>query len=411
MNAALILHIAIILTVILGGIIGELFFFRTSVFCVLALCFLNANREVKIVNPYSLFAMVPFSLLIYANVGDFYMQDLTASTWILAIINMWSFLIGLRVASNDVNPYICVGVGLTFEEYRNHAMLLTIVGTIPYLYYAITKAIFPLASIFTLFSIPGLVCAIASKNRWLIIFCLGVMLSPMVIGHTSKTSVLTIALCFAIAYEKFYIKSSFGRKKMIIIGILGVILMIFSFTFANKNRGVYDSEEGFKYYDKAGVVWNHDVSLFLPYMYLTTPWTNLQHVIQTQDTRSYGLWLFKPLLGYMQIDDNFKELYEIKAYSNFKTFTFIAVQFKDFGFWGSTLISLLLGLYVKKIYSIYIISKSPLDVATFVYVGQAVMEMFFSNHFFVLSYPFTIFILMFLYKKTVCFQNAAVIDV
>ena len=44
-------------------------------------------------------------------------------------------------------------------------------------------------------------------------------------------------------------------------------------------------------------------------------------------------------------------------------------------------------------------SRSPFDVACYVLTAIATLEMFFSNHFFMQSYPFTIVILMELYKK------------
>ena len=411
MKKATLFIIVSLATLILGMFYSEVIMFRISTLCILIICLLWAQKEEKLVNPYSLFAFVPFSLSIYVNIGSYYMQDLTPATWILAIINMLAFLVGLRVTKSVNNTNLCVGVGTTIGEYQKHALLLTIVGTIPYLYYAATNSIFPLASVITLFSMPGLMCAITSRKKSLILACIAIIVSPMIIGHTSKSSVLTIALCFIIAYEKFYVRTEKDRKKLLLIGALGVILMLFSFSFANKERGAYNAQEGMEQYENNGIVWEHDASLYLPYMYLTTPWANLQYVTETQDTRTNGLWLVKPILSYLQIDDNFKEQYRMQAYSNFNTFTFIAVHFKDFGFWGSILISLLLGFYVKKIYSLYIISNSPLDIAMFVLVGQAVLEMFFSNHFFTQSYPFTILILMWIYKKTVCANKPLEIDI
>lgn len=399
-----------IVTLVLGLISNEMIMFRISTLCILIICIIWAMAENKLVNPYSLFAFVPFSISIYVNIGSFYMQDLTTSTWILAIINMLAFLIALRVTKSNTSTKNCVGVGTTIGEYRKHALLLTIFGTMPYLFYVVTNSIFPLASVITLFTIPGLMCAIMSRKKSLIVTCIAIIVSPMIIGHTSKSAVLTIALCFIIAYEKFYVRAQNDRKKLALIGALGIVLMLFSFSFANKDRGSYNAQESIEQYENNGVVWNHDANLYLPYMYLTTPWANLQYVTETQDTRTEGLWLVKPVLSYLQVDETFKEQYRMQAYSNFNTFTFIAVHFKDFGYWGSILISFFLGFFVKKVYSIYRASQSPLDIAMFVYVGQAVLEMFFSNHFFTQSYPFTIVIIMWLYKKTICRNKPIQID-
>ena len=175
--------------------------------------------------------------------------------------------------------------------------------------------------------------------------------------------------------------------------------MVLSFTFANKDRGTRSAQDTVDYYTKySDIEWNSPNALFMPYMYLTTPWANLQYLMESQDERTYGLWLFKPLLGYLQLDENYKPEYRMRAYSTFNTFTFISTNFKDFGYWLSILSSLLLGFFVKKVYSRYRKSRSPLDVACYVYVGLAVLEMFFSNEFFTQSFPFTIVIIMGLYK-------------
>ena len=132
-------------------------------------------------------------------------------------------------------------------------------------------------------------------------------------------------------------------------------------------------------------------------MYLETPWVNLQYVTETQDNRTYGMWALKPLLGYLGLRDD--EDYKLEPYSSFNTFTFISCQFKDFGYYGSVLLSLFLGFFVKKMYSLSMRSNSPFYLGAFVLVALATLEMFFSNHFFMQSYPFTIFIMMWLYQK------------
>ena len=133
-------------------------------------------------------------------------------------------------------------------------------------------------------------------------------------------------------------------------------------------------------------------------MYLVTPWNNLQYVMETQNTRTYGLWTLKPLLGYLQLDDRFKPFYSMSTYSSFNTFTYIAVQFKDFGLVGSVLGSAILGTFVGYIYKKKLLnSVSPFDNACYAITAVAVFEMFFSNHFFKESYPFTIVIIMWIY--------------
>ena len=83
--------------------------------------------------------------------------------------------------------------------------------------------------------------------------------------------------------------------------------------------------------------WSGPEVLKMPYMYLVTAWNNVQYVLETQNTRTYGLWFVKPILGYFQLSGIFDSLYELKPYSSFNTYTYITVLFKDFGYFGSAI--------------------------------------------------------------------------
>ena len=133
---------------------------------------------------------------------------------------------------------------------------------------------------------------------------------------------------------------------------------------------------------------------------------NLQYVMETQDTRTYGLWMAKPLLGYLQVSNTLEPNYKIIPYSSFNTCAYMTYGFKDFGYWLSVLMSIFLGYFVKRVYSRYRMSRSPYDVAAYILVAQATLEMFFSNHFFTQSYPFTIVILMAAIKWIMRQRNA-----
>ena len=254
-----------------------------------------------------------------------------------------------------------------------------------------------LQSIVWLFSIPAMVCALKLKEKR-ILFLVGVYIVVTATISLSKMAVLLYLLTLLISLDKFY---AFSKKQGIWMKILagvGVVFLIYSFSFANKDRGAYDADLGLTYYSQQGAEWKFNTSLFLPYMYLTTPWTNLQYVTEYQNTRTNGLWLLKPFINYVQLDEDFKDDYELEPYSSFNTFTFIAVGFKDFGFWFSILSPLLLGFLAKKIYSRFLVSRSPFDIAIYIVFGLAIIEMFFSNHFFMHSYPFTMIIIMWGYQ-------------
>lgn len=374
---------------------------RVCVIFLVIVCIYKGLFEKTLLNPYFLFSLTPISLLLCQNLGKNYMLDLSTSTWVLAIINISAFLIAFDFTSKKVNVQKCIGFSGNKQLVKNTYILLFL-GFLPTMFRMAFHFEMPLASIFSLFSTPAIVCAMKSKNKTVIIsvFCVFVF---SWVGYVSKTSVLSTAIAILICYEKYYIKTKKQKIKLIVFSGLALLVMIAAFSFANQDRGSSTADEVVEYYSKYGnISWNHNDALLMPYLYLTTPWTNLQYVTETQSTHTYGLWFFKPILGYLQLDKFFSNSYSLTAYSNFNTYTFIAYCFKDFGYFGSMISSAFLGFFCKKIYSRYSVSCSPLDVACYVLVGQAILEMFFSNHFYSQSYPFTIVLLMGIYKFVFC---------
>lgn len=362
------------------------------------LCIYTGYRENKIINPYYLFAITPFTLLIYTNVSSKYMQDLEMQTWLIALLNIATFTFAMLLTPAAKTRSFDKKRGLEHNSLEFHAVFLSIVGIGPILLYELTGIAIPFYTIFGLLSVPALCCAIASKKKKLFFYILIFTLLTW-LSNVSKSSVLTTCLCLIICYEFYLVFSKKERRKLLLFCLIGVIVILLSFTFANQVRNTGTAMDQLNYYVKYGnVQWKGPAALFMPYMYLETPWSNLQYVMQTQDTRTYGLWLVKPFLNYLQLDRFFERMYQLIPMSSFNTFSFIACNFKDFGFGGSVIPSALLGCYVKWVYTRAYQTKNPLDVACYVYVARAVLEMFFSNHFFQQAYPLTCVLMLELYK-------------
>ena len=398
----------ILLTAIIGVIFNSPIVCRACVLLLFIICILRGMREKYLLNPYYMFALVPFTLLIYANISNYHL-DLTVNTWLIAIINIAAFVIALDFTPEYKHLEKCKGVG-EGRQLVEHTITLLVLGFMPTVYTLVLGDAMPLASIVTLFSSGAIVCALKSRNKVLIgIVCFVFIISW--IGYVSKSSVLTFAIAILISYEKYYVESAKQKRRLVVLAVLALLLMIVAFSFANQGRENRSGINALKYYTTyGGLTWNRNASLLMPYMYMTTPWTNLQFVLQTQPTHTYGMWLIKPIISYFQLDGFFNSYYRLSSFSNFNTFTFITYNFKDFGFWGSCISSVFLGYYTKKVYSRYRLSKSPLDVVCYVLVAQAVLELFFSNHFFTQSYPFTIVIIMGLYKMIFCKNNDAELE-
>lgn len=391
---------SVILTAVIGVILNSPEVCRICVLLLLVICILRGMREKYFLNPYYMFSLVPFTLIIYKNISNYHLE-LKVNTWLIAIINISAFIVAMDFTPEYKHFEKCKGVG-EGRQLINHTILLLILGFMPTVYTLALGGTMPLASIFTLFSSGAIVCALKSKKKILI----GVVFFIFFIswmGYVTKSSILTFAIAVLIGYEKYYVDSMKQRRRLIVLSMLGLLIMIAAFSFANQGRGSKSGMSAVQYYSTYGdLVWNKNASLLMPYMYLTTPWANLQYVMETQPNHTYGLWMIKPFIGYFQLDSLFLSFYELNAYSNFNTFTYLAYCFKDFGFWGSCISSVILGFFTKKVYSRFMVSQSPLDIACYVLVSQAVVEMFFSNHFFTQSYPFTIVIIMGIYKFVFC---------
>lgn len=383
----------VILTIITDSVLMS----RISVAMMFVACLLLGSREKNFINPYLLFSITPLTLTCYVGLSDRYMYDLINKTWVLGAINIYTFILALYLTRPFISQQNCVGVKDN-KRLIKHAIILYVLSELAII-------IEPLSSILWLFRIPAIVCAVKTKEKRMWLLVLVFMAFNMASGQMSKTGVLIDVLTILICYIKYYQVTKKDWKRVAALVLAGVLLMFFSFSFARKGKDKYSSDDRDEYVDSMMERGNFSVTIgsafFLPYMYLEQAWTNLDYVICTQDSRTYGLWTLKPLLGYIGMDEKYQKAYELEANSSFNTFTFITPGFKDYGFWFSVIVPLLLGFYVKKVYTRYLISGSPFDIACYITVSLATIEMFFSNHFLKESYPITIFILMEIYKRVV----------
>ena len=187
--------------------------------------------------------------------------------------------------------------------------------------------------------------------------------------------------------------------KLIIFGLICVVMMIFAFGFYESLRNTELISTTDKLINRGDANWKYSRTLFMPYMYIVQGFSELQYIVNGVIQHTYGMWLIKPLMGYLTLDNIFADLYQLKADTFFNTFTFMGVEYIDFGIIGSGVISLILGIYVKKIYLAFLKKRTVWVIATYTLVGVAVFQMYFSNHFLQQSYPITIFLLGIIYIR------------
>lgn len=380
-------------------------------------CIFRGIKEDYIINPYILFTIVPVSLLMYdITVSKHYLVELRSDTYNLAIYNTVMVLLGFSVGGCVKFHYGNVWEKGEYQDESHlsrHGIRLMFLGLFPTLYGCVfglghlvsldlnsLKAVvnsMPLSSIFQLFLYLGLMISLKSKDRKAIILSIcGIAIS--VIINFSKTTVVMASICLLIF---FYDLSQSNRKvrKYFIISVISALVLVFaSFTIYNNIRFDYDINE---YFDNLGYVGNVSNNLFLPIMYVISPWCNLQYIVDTTTSYSSGLWILKPFLGYLQLDQNFGNAFElVPRFGAFNTYTFISVYYRDFGFVGSGICSFVLAMYIMYIYKLKRkFADSPYVSTIFALNMYATVMMFFNNHFQQLSYPFTIYIISYVWLK------------
>ena len=409
------LLIFLIIEIFIGGADSIGFAVMRLIVCFLFVyCVYRGLNEEFISNPYLLFSITPLSLLLYSEkMSSYYFEKLEYKTWILAIINILAFILALNygikkkrnnISSNEeIIVANCKSANITL-----HIILITVISKIPFVA-SILGISFPLKSVLGFFSFIGIALAFRTKKKWLIAFTI-IMNMVSWVQDFNKTRLMYLVMTVLVSLEAYFIETKKDRARLIAgLGIVAFFVLVVSFplkSFTRAGGSFADffgnmaeiSANAFTKYD-ARISFSGPQILKMPYMYLVSAWNNVQYVMNTQPECTYGLWTLKPLLGYLQIDGRFADYYQLIPSSSFNTFTYITVLFKDFGYYGSIIGSVFLGLYVSSRYSKMKIEASGFDVAAYGLVAMATLEMFFSNHFFSLSYPFTVLIIGYLYKK------------
>lgn len=382
--------------------------------CVLFLwCIYMGRKETFILNPFWLFSITPLSLLLYNdNVSRIYLQKLTSKTWGLAILNIIAFSMTLFISLKIMRRKKAIIINEQPDKIaylKQNSVIMMGISFVPVLYRVLFGKVMLFTSVISLCVYVSIIMGMKTKEkRWIIGILLIAALRFLFVFN--KTELIFFLIVIVTGIEKYYELSSKSKIKILLgLGVSALFMLFVAFplkTYVQDNGGnivdFFTKNVKVVYDYGQRIDWSGPEVLKMPYMYLVTAWNNVQYVLETQNTRTYGLWFVKPILGYFQLSGLFDSLYELKPYSSFNTYTYITVLFKDFGYFGSAIGSVFLGWFVAKMYYWYNVSQDSWKVSCYSLTAIAVFEMFFSNHFFGLSYPFTIVLLYFVFEK--CFR-------
>lgn len=383
---------------------------RLCLIFIFLFCLYKGLEEPTFVNPYFLFSLTPLSLLLYSSsVSEYYLRPLEFETLLLSVLNIFVFIFTFNLTNKKKNG---TAISTITEVSKNknakdllHSVILFIIGILPNLFNLMGRQM-PFAHFFSMCIYLAITLCYKSNYKKVFWLYSGLYFLLQLITTFNKTSFMLIIIVILVTLERGLNKKQ--RSKLFIFAAISMLFLIFiafplkDYLSNGNNLTSFLSSDlnSLSDYFSPRISWNGNQQLMIPYMYLTTPWNNLQYVLENNHSFTHGLWFFRPLLSYVQVTDGIAVYDSIAPYSQaFNTFCFITYHYVDFGYIGSLVPTVFLGWYVGKVYNNYKFHYNPFSIATYGLVAVAVLEMFFSNHFFTQSYPFTIFIVCFLYKN------------
>ena len=391
MRTSLILLIVLLspLAVFRGG-------FGLVLFLLLALVGWCGGRQRIVANPYLATLPLLVSLLVYSpEVTTVYLPELEVWTKLLIVLAISSFVAGLAcrvrfplTATKKVNGFSLVILGL----------IPVILGVsragIPILSSDVNSAresfLIPVIGQFSLFLFAGHGYFVKRKRRLLAVgsFLLSLLLGIMLAAKFYLALAIVNSAVFLFKYDREAIR----KRRWAFVFVPIIVLAMFQQTFSARNELRQSDYQWHQAIDMAELN-SLSEHVFLPYMYLTTPWANFQENVYSEFDYSYGQRTVRPLLSILQIDFLLSYDTNLVRNSAFNTNAFCTDFYKDAGVVGLIFFSFLLGVFVSAIYRQFLLSEDVIMDSVYAHVLFATTCMFFSNHFTSLGYPFVVLLL------------------
>lgn len=356
------------------------------------------QRESQTVNPYYLFLSTPISLLLYSDsVSSIFLPEMSEQVQFVIILGMFSYLAGLLTLRNKALSGVV-------KEYRNYSFgAFLLIGLMPHLI-GIARAgipflasdvnlarsayLAPIIGQFILFLPLTIMVAFKEGSRKKVIISVAVnLISALLL--VSKFTVVQFFIFFAFGFVRYQGRKIFPMTRAVAAVLVLVLTpLIFEAVFSMRDTA-----------EQTDFFWRNEIFfgvplfdeyadyLYLPYTYLTTPWSNFAYIYDVSSKFDYGARSIYGVASFFQLESFLTiEPREIRI-PPFNTHAFLSDFYLDFGLFGVVGLSYLLGLLVKQAYVSAIRINDLLSEAIWVTIGFASFLLFFSNHFTNLSYP------------------------
>lgn len=383
--------------------------FNFSVLSVVGLSFLAAlfhlgRREKTIFNPYYLFCTTPLSLLLYApTTFPYFHMPLNLEATLVIFVGLGFFVLGLLAKRRRIQVVQKIDKKRSFWVvfflgFVSYCLGFGVAG-VPILNPGEVDAIraasaIPIVSQFGFFLQVAIVVAFQQRS-YLRIFISSMVALLFALASVSKFAVLMTFLFIIFGVTRYAKGMAFGA--LLKVGALSVALFvpsIFVFTFDARHE-----------LDQSSYQWRQNIStnisavdsfgeyIFLPYLYATSPWSNLAFTVSKDTDYEFGLRTVRPFINLVQLDSLVEYAPRAIYRHPLNTFAFPVDFYLDLGLLGVALFSFVIGFFVKATYLHASEDDDPLITSLWVIVGFATVLLFFSNHFTSVGYPLILFVL------------------
>lgn len=361
-------------------------------------CIVLGMKYRFIANPYFCLTFTPLSLLIYDHTVSFiFLQILDPTIYAFGTCSIIALMLGVEIfaSKTETSEWLYNQNRREYREpYFRAGLVISALGMF-FNMMMIAHLKLPGCAVFAQMVYIGMAFLLKSKKQQAYVVVALIMLF-MLMTTFRKTVVLNyLFLVILSIYNVAYITRA-QLAKLVGIMALAFLFMIFvaypmkmyfrlqdeSFQGLQVAHLDETMEESTENYGDFGGSLGDIPYLVRPYLSMTTEWTNLNYVIETQPERTNGLFFIRPICKILQMDASWPEC-ELTPYNNtYNTFAFICPQWKDFGYVGAVILCFFEGLLVGWGYKRFRErSNSPIETVRYVWLSTTVVELFFSNHF------------------------------
>ena len=375
------------------------------IFYILFICCVNLGVKKKSpLNPYFIFTISLVSLILYNPKLSYFLIDIPLEIYLLIFSGMSSFLLGMFVVDKSK---MVKKVNTTISNKKLFWVVLSL-GFIPHIIGFMEVGIpilnqnelgearvdyLPGGLSYFIFFLPlAITIAFSMKNKKLILLTI-VLNAAISLVRVSKFDILIFVIFLLFSHLKYSQKKSLPIRKYLIFSSVFIAIPLI-FDWFHSLRFQQESDNFNFQLSTTSIFESLSILISLPYLYLTTAWSNFTQTVLSVTEFNYGAYTFFPFYSAMQLDGLISKVSSKVIYRHpFNTHAFLTDFYMDFGILGVIIVPFLIGLLVFYSYKKSLVASDPIKDGQYMILAIPTLMLFFSNHFTSVGYPFIVYLL------------------